>query len=245
MTDGNPSPRVRTRRNPNARALTAQDQPAPEPEDDGGFIKRGDSFEFAGWDVHSISEKAKGLARNNRGTPIDIEYCFRMVNRLMLQGIDTFTIARTFDVSIATAYKWIDQVKQRRVVELLNIDRVSIVAESVNFYNFLRDAAVSQYMREGNSTTNRLRALELAGRMAERRDRFLIDAGAFNNFKLELEEMNEKSVGKDDAEHIQEMTEFFFKGLDAELSGQVVDQDYFVEDQEIEVLSKRDKRTYL
>lgn len=193
----------------------------PSPMDNSkSMISANDRYELSSHetDETTIAEKARMLGQIDTSDPIQEEFVFKNVNRLILRGKTVDEIARIFGVSTSTVTKWRSLINKKKVQELTYRDCTSLVADSVHFFDDIKNTALTEAYNESNNAGDRLRALDVARRTEVDKNNHLERVGVFDNFRLMLEDGGEQHKSYRQAGELQSLTDDFFDNIRQEIA---------------------------
>ena len=124
-----------------------------------------------------------------------------LVHKLSLRGANTKQIAEVINVSLAEVLELKKELKKRITEQLKQEDPMSLVAESVAFYDeSLGDAMrVLDNVKKTNRTNDMVRVLEIALKARSEKDKFLVNTGILNN--------NQQTVHVEEDEYVEQAKE--------------------------------------
>lgn len=124
-----------------------------------------------------------------------------LVHKLSLRGANTKQIAEVINVSLAEVLELKKELKKRITEQLKQEDPMSLVAESVAFYDEILGEAmrVLDNVKKTNRTNDMVRVLEIALKARSEKDKFLVNTGILNN--------NQQTVHVEEDEYVEQAKE--------------------------------------
>lgn len=156
----------------------------------------------------------------------DREKLMGEINQYMLRSVPAHQLAQKYGVGISTVYTWINEVKQHRVEQLEKINMEPIIADLLAHRKEGVRLLYEIIDNPKSSDNSRIKALAELRLVNLAQLDLLKETRAFG---VLIEKLGfEPDQSEKDGKTLQEMVEFFFNGLNSEMSGHPVDDDSFM-----------------
>ena len=125
------------------------------PEDSIGYATEGGSTTENSMRALSLQAREAALV----GVDYQREFIYKMLHRYLLRGIPQHMIAKAFNVSRQTVWRWSKDLKRRFVEVAEDFDFTPHVGETIEYFKFLSEEATAVLMNRESTNREKLFAI--------------------------------------------------------------------------------------